>query len=140
MADRDDLIKRQALDHHLEVAKLLREAVRRARWLVRCTEAKEVNRNRPAASRDEMRNEVIVNVQVVRKAVQHHESRSIAGEVADIDASTVTLNPVFGERRKRHVLGIRHGFRVLRWAGCIRNPNLRFRHFEFSSIRMKSSY
>jgi len=55
-----------------------------------------------------MGNEVVVDVRVVRKTMQQHESRPAARKVSDIEAASTMLNPVLGESRKGHALGVRH--------------------------------
>src|SRR6516164_4122757 len=108
VANGDDLLEPQGLHDRLQIAELLREAVARALWLVGCAEAQEVYCHRSATGRRQMRNEVVVNVRVVRKSVQHCESRSATGKVPDVQASAIALDSMFSERRESCVLGIRH--------------------------------
>src|ERR1700688_3087259 len=52
-----------------------------------------------------MRNEFVVDVRVVRKSMQHHESRTTAWKVPDIEVSASVRNPVLGESWKGRALG-----------------------------------
>src|SRR5258708_13249557 len=52
-----------------------------------------------------MRNELVVDVRVVRKSVQRHESRPAAWKVPDIQAFASVLNPVLGKSWKGRALG-----------------------------------
>jgi len=64
-----------------------------------------------------MRNEVIVDVRVVRKSVQQHESRSVCGKVADIQVPAIAPDAMFGESGESGVLGVRHGCPLGWWEG-----------------------
>ena len=61
-----------------------------------------------AAGRRQMRNEVVVDVRVIRKSVQQHKSRPAARKVPDIKASASVLHPVLGESWKDRAVGVRH--------------------------------
>src|SRR6202035_938148 len=52
-----------------------------------------------------MRNKSVVDMRVVRKSMQHHESRPAAWKVPDIQASASMRNPVLGESWKGRTLG-----------------------------------
>src|SRR6516164_9265998 len=47
-----------------------------------------------------MRNEIVVDVQAVRKSMQQHESWTTAWKVPDIKASASVRNPMLGESWK----------------------------------------
>ena len=68
-------------------ASICGQAVKRILRLVGCTEAENLHRDRSATGRHQMRNEVVVDVRVVRKSVQHHGSGAAAREIADVQAS-----------------------------------------------------
>src|SRR6516162_6715799 len=51
-----------------------------------------------------MRNEVVVDVQVVWKSMQQHESWTTAWKVSDIKASASVRNPMLGESWKGRAL------------------------------------
>jgi hypothetical protein len=51
-----------------------------------------------------MRNEVVVDVQVVRKSMQQHESWTTTWKVPDIKASAGVRNPMLGESWKGRAL------------------------------------
>ena len=61
-----------------------------------------------AAGRRQMRNEVVVDVRVIRKSVQQHKSRPAARKVPDIKASASVPHPVLRESWKDRALGVRH--------------------------------
>ena len=108
VAHGDDLLEPQGLHDRFQITELLLEAVKRILRLVGCAEAQKVHRDRSATGRHQMRNEVVVDVRVVRKSVQHHESGAAAREIADVQASATARNSMFDEGRESGVLGIRH--------------------------------
>jgi hypothetical protein len=69
VSDRNDLIEAQCRDDRFEVAELLLEAVGRPGGLFGSAEAEEIERDDPPASGYQIRNEIIVDVQIIREAV-----------------------------------------------------------------------
>ena len=111
MADRDDLVQAETRGDRLDVGELLGKAVFFALRLIRAAKAQKVDRDRPAASRGQVRDQVVVDVRVVWEAVQQQERRTAAGEVADVDAAVIARDPMLYEQRRpqlgsfcRHVL------------------------------------
>ena len=69
VSDRNDLIDAQCLDDRFEVAELLLEAVGRPGGLFGSAEAEEIERDDPPASGCQIRNEIIIDLQIIREAV-----------------------------------------------------------------------
>jgi hypothetical protein len=90
VTDRDDLVQPECCDDGLHVAELLWEAVLGALRLVGGTEPEEVDRDRPAPGRHQVRDQIVVDVRVVGEAVQQQERRPVAPEIADVDISAIT--------------------------------------------------
>jgi hypothetical protein len=69
VSDRNDLVEAQCVDDCFEVAELVLEAVGRPGGLFGGAEAQEIERDDPPASGYQIRNEIIVDMQIIGEAV-----------------------------------------------------------------------
>src|SRR5277367_4015374 len=73
VSNRNDLFEVQRLDDRFEITQLLPEAVAGAGRLVGSAVPEEIERDDSPSRRDQMRNQRIVDMEVVWKTVQEHE-------------------------------------------------------------------
>ena len=76
--------RRQGVEHGGDLGGLVVGGARVPGGLVRGAPAEEVDGQHPAGR--QVRDEAVVEPQVVREAVQEHDRRVVAGVLADVDA------------------------------------------------------
>src|SRR6516162_2214413 len=84
MRDKEHLLKLQLGDDGIQLTDLIGGGIRIAGWLIRIAPAKKIKQN-DSAWRREVRNQTVVEVQVVREAVHENDRRSRPGVVPDVD-------------------------------------------------------
>ena len=94
---RNDRPQVQIVDDRLQITELLLEAVGCAGGLVGLPKSLEVEGYDTPASGDEIRNEIVVNPQVVGKPVHEHKGGTSAFVLACIDSAMVSPNMMLGE-------------------------------------------
>jgi hypothetical protein len=97
MGNRDHFLELELVGDGLEVTQLLLETIGCARRLIGSTESQEIECHHAPPGGDEMRHEVIPNVQIVGKAVHEHERRAGPGIVPGIKASRTSLDSMLRE-------------------------------------------
>src|SRR5712691_5974475 len=95
----------------LQIAELLPETIGRACGLVRLSKPEKVEGDDAAACGNEQGNQIIVDVQVVRKTVHEHEGGTGALVVARVNFALLRWNMMLDEGRfadSRRRCGFRH--------------------------------
>ena len=95
VGDQNHLAEAQNLYHRFQIAKLLAEAIGRSVRLVGRPKSQEVEGDNPAPALHQEGNQIIIDVQVVRKAVHQHERRPRALIVLRIERSLRARNAAF---------------------------------------------
>src|SRR5271169_6232989 len=104
MRDENHFAQAQRLNDGFEVAKLLPEAVSRTGRFVGRTKAKEIERNDAPSRSGQIGDQVVVDAQIIGKAVHEHEGWSRAAVVAGVYRSLVPVDAVFDEWFVVHLL------------------------------------
>src|SRR6516164_11671923 len=84
MRDKEHLLKLQLGDDGIQLTDLIGGGIRIAGWLIRIAPAKKIKQN-DSAWRREVRNETVVEVEVVREPVHENDRRSRSRVVPDVD-------------------------------------------------------
>jgi hypothetical protein len=87
MRDRDELTKAQGIHDRFEVTELLFKTVGSAGGFVGRTKAQEIEGDDPTATSYQIRNQIVLDVQVIGEAVHKHKGGTSAFVVACIDSS-----------------------------------------------------
>ena len=101
MRDRDNSIEAKCCNHGLEIGHLLRKAIAVAGF-VRGAESEKVESNDAAAGGRQIRDQFVIDVQIIGKAVHRHEGRSLAWVVAHIKRAVLDGDAVFNEILRVH--------------------------------------
>jgi hypothetical protein len=111
MPDRDNLFEVQRIQDRFEIAQLLPEAIVSAGGLVRSAVTEKIERNDPSPSGDQIWNQLIVDMQVIRKTVHENKGWPCTCIVASVDPSFFARDVCLGERHriKRHALSFSFG-------------------------------
>jgi hypothetical protein len=95
VSDWNNLIQVQRFDNRFEIVLLLLETVTSARRFVGSSKTEEIERNAPAPCGDQMRDQLIVDVQVVGETVHQHKGGTGARVVTYVDSSLLPRNIAF---------------------------------------------
>src|ERR1700692_2252360 len=107
MPDQNHVAQAQRLHDRFEVAKLLPEAVSRTGWFVGRTKAKEIERNDAPSRSGQIRDQVVIDAQIIGKPVHEHEGRSRAAVVAGVDLALAPVDAVLDEWLAVHLADLR---------------------------------
>jgi hypothetical protein len=83
MGDRFDVGEAQRIDDRFKIAELLLKAVGRVGEFIGRTEPEEIERNYLPPTGNQVGNQIVVDVQIIRKTVHKHEGRPRAFVVSD---------------------------------------------------------
>src|SRR5271169_3855820 len=107
MRDENHFAQAQRLNDGFEVAKLLPEAVSRTGRFVGRTKAKEIERDDAPSRSGQIGDQVVIDAQIIGKAVHEHEGRSRAAVVAGVDLALAPVNALFDEWLAVHLADLR---------------------------------
>jgi hypothetical protein len=83
----------------MEITELLCKAIGRIDGLIGFSEAQEIERDDPPPTSYQVGNQIIVDVQIVGKAMHEHKRGTVAHIIACVDASLFPRNMMLGKLR-----------------------------------------
>jgi hypothetical protein len=97
MRDGNNSLESQRINDCLQVAELLPEAVGRAGWLIGRTEPQEIECINPSPGGDEIRDQLVLDMLIVRESVHQYESRGSSSIIPCVYIALTLRNSMLSE-------------------------------------------